>query len=331
VAPYSSDRDAQPRLIELHTGEGILASTDMVRFLDSNPNASAHAASDASGVQAPLVPYDRAAWTAGPTANAIGLHIEMCAFAAMSREQWLSEADVTVWIPWLNANRLIRSPASMLNHTAAWVRQMADQFDIPVVKLSAAEVRAGKAGICGHADTSAAFGETDHTDPGPGFPWDYFIALVGGNEEDDLKPDERVALFQIRAQLCGETPDLAKFPGWPHRRYNKPAGNFTLVDYLREIDRQLNSNLDLTGRPGSEKDDLLGHVLSLRADQKAVTVELTDEQAEQINTQVGAIVSSRLDELADRLGLSKDDVRDVLREFRWVPQVSGAGTSTGGQ
>src|SRR3954470_17425283 len=141
----------------------------MARFLDGNPNASAHAASDAGGVQAPLVAYDRAAWTAGPAANSRGLHIEMCAFALMSRDNWLSEKDITIFIPFLGAsgeNRVIRSPMSMLRNTAAWVRSMADQFGIPIVKLSAADLRAGKSGICGHADTSAAWGETNHTDPG---------------------------------------------------------------------------------------------------------------------------------------------------------------------
>lgn len=180
--PYSSSRSASPFFVVIHTGEGILNRHDMARFLDNNPEASAHAAADAGGVVAPLVPYDRAAWTAGPTANSYGLHIELCAFAAMNRDHWLSESDVTVWIPWLNANRTIRSPYSMLRHAAAWTRDMCIKYGITVRKVSAADLRADQDGICGHADTSYAWGETDHTDPGPQFPWDAFISLVkGGN------------------------------------------------------------------------------------------------------------------------------------------------------
>lgn len=182
--PYSSARGAAPRIIVLHTGEGILNRFDMVRFLDNNPGASAHAASDADGAEGPLVPYDRAAWTAGPTANSIGLHIEMCAFAAMTREDWLSETDRNVWIPWLNkgagGTRTIRRPMSMLRWTAQWTRSIAAMYNIPLTKLSASQVRNGQKGVCGHADTSAAFGETDHTDPGGAFPWDVFIALCQG-------------------------------------------------------------------------------------------------------------------------------------------------------
>jgi hypothetical protein len=201
---YSSARGANPRLIVVHTGEGILNRVDMARFLDNNSGASAHAASDAGGVEAPLVPYGRAAWTAGPTANSIGLHIELCAFAQMTREQWLSTGDVTFWVPWLNANRTVRSPLSMLRHSAAWVRSVADAYQIPLVKLSASEARGGAAGICGHADTSTAFGETDHTDPGPGFPWDTFIALVQGNaitEEDMPLTDadvNKIWMYKLR-------------------------------------------------------------------------------------------------------------------------------------
>ncbi|RKT49368.1 N-acetylmuramoyl-L-alanine amidase [Saccharothrix australiensis] len=194
MAPYSSDRPAPPFFIVVHTGEGILDRFDMAAYLDDNSEASAHAAGDAGGVVGPLVPYARAAWTAGETANSYGLHIELCAFAAMSREQWLSRDDVDVWVPWIRngdgsrgAWRRVRSPLSMLRHAAEWARDRCREFDITVRKITAADLRRDVDGICGHADTSAAWGETDHTDPGPGFPWPEFIALVQG---DDVKEDD---------------------------------------------------------------------------------------------------------------------------------------------
>lgn len=215
--PYSSTRSARPRIIVLHTGEGILDRSDMARFLDNNPDASAHASSDAGGFQAPLVPYDKAAWTAGPTANNIGLHIEMCAFAQMTRDQWLSESDVTIWIQWLNngagAWRTIRSPASMLRWTAAWVRSVAAQYGIPIEKLTAAQVRAGQAGICGHADTSAAFGETDHTDPGGNFPWDVFINLVT-QQEEKLNSNDGNVFFAAAHPEDPKHVENHKFADW---------------------------------------------------------------------------------------------------------------------
>lgn len=188
--PYSSARTAPPWIVTIHTGEGILSRADMARFLDDNSGASAHAAGDAGGVDAPLVPYDRAAWTAGYTANNAGLHIELCAFAMLTREQWLSETDVTIYVPFLKANRTIRSPRSMLRYAAGWTAELCDRYGIPKRKVGAADLRAGRGGICGHADTTAAWGETDHTDPGTGFPWDVFISMVEGQEDNDMTPDQ---------------------------------------------------------------------------------------------------------------------------------------------
>jgi len=191
MAPFSSSRPGRPWFVTVHTGEGILDADDMAAFLDGNPNASAHAASDAEEVRAPLVPYLRAAWTAGATANDWGLHIEVCAFVALSREQWLSEEDVDVWVPYLNkgagAWRRIRSPRSMLRNTAAWVRARCDEFGITKRKITATDLRNDVDGICGHADTSAAWRETDHTDPGKNWPWDVFIAMVN---DQDVQPEE---------------------------------------------------------------------------------------------------------------------------------------------
>ncbi len=190
----SSIRGLKPNLIIIHTGEGILDKDDMAAFLNRSDDASAHAASDSDGVVAPLVPYDRAAWTAGPTANSRGIQIELCAFAVMTRQQWLSKTDVSVWVPHLKQNRTIKKPYDMLVQTADWARTVANQFQIPKIKLSASQIRAGQGGICGHADTSEAWKETDHTDPGAGFPWDVFIDLI--NEKRQEEDDFLVALPQ---------------------------------------------------------------------------------------------------------------------------------------
>lgn len=195
----SSNRTIEPNVIIIHTGEGILNRNDMAKFLDGRTDASAHAAGDADGVVAPLVPYSRAAWTAGPTGNNRGIQIELCAFAVMSRQQWLSKEDVVVWIPWLNANRTIRSPYRMLQHAANWIRTVANEYDISKQKINATQLRAGASGICGHADVSEAWKESDHTDPGAGFPWDVFIELIneGGSTEVSAE-DVRVGLFNTR-------------------------------------------------------------------------------------------------------------------------------------
>ncbi|HEU5157544.1 MAG TPA: peptidoglycan recognition family protein [Streptosporangiaceae bacterium] len=83
---------------------------------------------------------------------------------------------------WRDANH-----AAMLRRAAALIRSRAKAWGIPLVKLSAADVRAGKKGICGHNDVSAAFHQTDHTDPGAGFPWAHFMDLVKGDDMPEPK------------------------------------------------------------------------------------------------------------------------------------------------
>jgi hypothetical protein len=92
---------------------------------------------------------------------------------------------------WHDANH-----EAMLRRAAGLVRARAKHWGIPLVKLSAADLRAGKRGICGHADVTAAWHLTDHTDPGTGFPWAHFMDLVKGQEEDDM-PFTEAQLRQI--------------------------------------------------------------------------------------------------------------------------------------
>jgi len=112
------------------------------------------------------------AWHAPPNARSLG--IEICADGGSAtsfrnpnvryrRTQWLSPQ---VWPAVLRA--------------AALTRQACSKYGIPVTKLSAADLRAGKRGICGHVDVSNAFHQSDHDDPGPDFPWPEFIAAVKG-------------------------------------------------------------------------------------------------------------------------------------------------------
>jgi hypothetical protein len=44
--------------------------------------------------------------------------------------------------------------------------------------LSADDLLAGRRGLTGHAQVSAAFRKSDHWDPGPGFPVESFLDRV---------------------------------------------------------------------------------------------------------------------------------------------------------
>lgn len=80
---------------------------------------------------------------------------------------------------WQDANH-----QAMLEVAARLTKQVAQRWSVPLVKLSAADLKAGKRGVCGHVDVSNAFGLTDHSDPGTGFPWAQFMDLVKGEDDD---------------------------------------------------------------------------------------------------------------------------------------------------
>lgn len=96
------------------------------------------------------------------------------------------------------ATRSSSSPATWANpyHTAmlanaaqivgAWCRL----YHLPVRLLTVTGLRNGERGVCGHVHVSAAFGQTNHTDPGPAFPWARFMQLVAGTEPAPPTPED---------------------------------------------------------------------------------------------------------------------------------------------
>jgi hypothetical protein len=127
-------------------------------FQEPTSGGSAHYVADVGEIISCL-PVDAVAWHAPPNPHTLGY--EVCGQSSYTREQWL---DPAVW------------PAVVL--VAAQVKADAKRFGIPIHRLSVAEVQANHAGQCGHVDVSNAFHQSDHTDPGPNFPWDRFMALL---------------------------------------------------------------------------------------------------------------------------------------------------------
>lgn len=67
---------------------------------------------------------------------------------------------------------------AVLARAATLVADVCRRHRLPVRRIGAVELRAGRRGITGHGDVSEAFGKSDHWDPGPGFPWDGFLGQV---------------------------------------------------------------------------------------------------------------------------------------------------------
>lgn len=84
---------------------------------------------------------------------------------------------------------------AMLRQAAKQCARDAKKWDIPVRKLTAAQVADGVKGFCGHVEITKAFpaDRGTHTDPGPNFPWPQFLDLVRAEMEDEVTEAELIA------------------------------------------------------------------------------------------------------------------------------------------
>jgi N-acetyl-anhydromuramyl-L-alanine amidase AmpD len=127
-------------------------------FATTTRKASVHYCVDNNSVVQDL-DLDYIAWHAPPNTGSVG--IEHAGYANQTRTQWLDPYG-----------------KSMLEISAKLTAWLCAYLDIPARWLTVAQLRAGYKGLCTHADVSNAWHETDHTDPGPNFPKDYYLARV---------------------------------------------------------------------------------------------------------------------------------------------------------
>jgi N-acetyl-anhydromuramyl-L-alanine amidase AmpD len=156
-----------PRLIVVHTmetpeSEGRAKQVAGWFAGKTAPQASAHYMVDDKQVVQSVSEFDTA-WAVDDFAlNQQSVSIEHAGSASQSAAQW---AD-----PYSQAE---------LKLSAALAAEIATRYRIPVVKLTPADILAGKAGICGHHDITIAKAIAGgHTDPGINFPWDAYLGLV---------------------------------------------------------------------------------------------------------------------------------------------------------
>ncbi|EME14815.1 peptidoglycan recognition protein family protein [Rhodococcus triatomae] len=208
------------QFLAVHTSEGALTVPSLLAFCANKANgASYNTVIDRQGVTGRSNDDEFAPWAAGYTGNARGWHVCCLGFARQSRDEWLSYSG--------QINKL----AEMLAHYCR-------QYGIPPVKISAADLRAGRKGICGHAEISQAWGEVNHTDPGPNFPWDVVIAktaaLVNGTPPPPTSGGFLMALNDAEQR---ELLELARYikgqlGPWAQLGKNEKGENLTLVDAL---------------------------------------------------------------------------------------------------
>jgi hypothetical protein len=100
------------------------------------------------------------AYAALYVANERGVHHELCGLASQTRDEWLDK----------NSKAIIDNAAK----TSAYVSL---KYDIPIKWLNDEEIENREKGFITHADITRVI-EGTHTDPGEGFPKDYFLERV---------------------------------------------------------------------------------------------------------------------------------------------------------
>lgn len=128
------------------------------------PQASAHFEVDASQI-VQSVPEESIAWQVQSTndiGNNRGIGIEHAGYAAWTSQDW-STPDAE----------------AELKLSAQLAADIAKRWNIPLVWLDEAALQRGERGFTGHAQITNAFNHgVGHTDPGPNFPIDHYLALV---------------------------------------------------------------------------------------------------------------------------------------------------------
>ena len=128
-------------------------------FATTDRQASAHfTVDDKEVIQS--VRVEDTAWAA-KNANANGVNVEHAGYAAQTEAEWLDEYG-----------------QAMLELSAKLAAELCKKFDIEPVRaefLSGVSPTVIKPGFCGHRDVPL---HGSHSDPGPGFPFDYYLGRV---------------------------------------------------------------------------------------------------------------------------------------------------------
>jgi hypothetical protein len=232
---------------------------------------STHCFADSNSVVREVPDTDRA-HHARFHGNEIGLGLELCG-TAQTRAQWLDAAS----LPTLRLGA---------KQTAEWCRD----HGLPVRRLSVAQTRAAyyaapgyrPFGIVGHVDCTEAYPEDSgtHTDPGPEFPWDVFLAMVAEElapigDDDVLSDPQNNALAEDWAMAIALRDGVSAPAAGNH-----PGGTTWAVTVLNEIKAAVTSPVPVTVDADAVAAALAGNAAFLAAVAKAVNDDASKRGAE---------------------------------------------------
>lgn len=171
LIPFGRPTPLPKKVIIVHTTENTpgTPSRNILDYQVRSRSGSYHRLVDSTGKITLANTDDWQTWSTGNKGNDIALHVSCVAQAKMTREQWLAQPN------------MLEGVARVIAH---WSRK----YSIPLVKLSRAELGAGKHGVAGHLEAQV-WGNTTHWDPGYHFPYDVVLKRAAEINAPTKGPD----------------------------------------------------------------------------------------------------------------------------------------------
>lgn len=181
-----------------------------------------HFVGDPNDFRQGLWSYQRIGHVGSAVGNQFGISFEMVGYNSSGAEYW----------------------KHVLDRAAPSLKLVIAKYGIPARFLSIAEMRDGHTkGLITHEMARVAWGNTDHTDPGPNFPKDYAVALLGGSTPPPVvTPSPQPGRIAEDSQLGPQT--IAK---WQRRMGTPVDGHITLApgksSLVIAVQRYLNTKI----------------------------------------------------------------------------------------
>lgn len=160
------------RVVVIHTAETLENSNTAENlgkyFQHPDYPSSSHIGIDSNSI----VQYvkDSNVAFAAPGCNNDGIQIELAGRGAQSPAEWLDTFSL-----------------SMLAIAADATAQYCLKYDLPAIHLTDEQLKSGRRGIVGHDQVSRVYKKSDHSDPGPNFPWSRFMCMVDSQVKARIK------------------------------------------------------------------------------------------------------------------------------------------------
>jgi N-acetyl-anhydromuramyl-L-alanine amidase AmpD len=206
VQGRNSYRDADDRKfgIAIHATANTASDTNEAAYATRRPDGtSTHLYVDGDSVTQSLDTTAKAGHAGSGNGNENAYAIEITGLTAWTREQWIAR------VAWAELGRCL-----------AWlIRNDPDLAGFEVRRAGIAEMRSNPKikAFYGHNDMRLAWGGTDHTDPGPNFPWERLLqavnAALDGAPTTPEGPDMQV--ITIARSATGQLYKSTGTESWP--------------------------------------------------------------------------------------------------------------------